>query len=330
MRCTHCGQENDDALKFCVNCGQPVGVQRQPVNSGEPAYQAPPVAKNLPMDRENPDLVQFGITPADGEKTAKTYLCTYYRSRLLGLKAYGNLAVTNKRVVFHALSSGSTGRSIIQSEIPIENVSGLRSYKGNHFSLSVMLGVVLFSAVLGSLAVALISLIKSDNNDLGIALGWISGFAAFFCSFIIANTKIWRPVLVFVSSAIIGSMGAGGLISSITSLFNPMAAIFGYRQQPDIGTILIAIVSLGILVYGFVIASQYARRPEFSLEISSTGGGNVPISITGGGGFLSSAVSRALNAEPAKDTEQMLSELGALVLDIQKLGDFGVEKWRGK
>jgi hypothetical protein len=41
-------------------------------------------------------------------------------------------------------------------------------------------------------------------------------------------------------------------------------------------------------------------------------------------------VSRALNAEPAKDTEQMLSELGALILDIQKMGDFGVEKWRGK
>jgi hypothetical protein len=43
--------------------------------------------------------------------------------------------------------------------------------------------------------------------------------------------------------------------------------------------------------------------------------------------LLTISAGRSLNAEPAKDAEQMLKELGAVILDIQTMGDYGIEKW---
>jgi hypothetical protein len=43
---------------------------------------------------------------------------------------------------------------------------------------------------------------------------------------------------------------------------------------------------------------------------------------------LNISAGKSLNAEPAEDAEEMLKELGALILDIQMLGDYGIDKWK--
>ncbi len=34
------------------------------------------------------------------------------------------------------------------------------------------------------------------------------------------------------------------------------------------------------------------------------------------------------NALPGRDAEKMLHEIGALITDIQTLGDYGIAKWK--
>lgn len=83
-------------------------------------------------------------------------------------------------------------------------------------------------------------------------------------------------------------------------------------------------------IYTLVCFFWYARRETVSLAIGSKGGSNTPIAISGisGFGLYNTAALRALSAEPAPDAEAMIKELGAMISDIQTLGELGVRKWQ--
>lgn len=322
MKCPTCGKTNPDGMRFCVDCGTPLTTESISI----PSANKPP-SGSMP-GLENDDILPNEVTPAEGEKTVRTYLCTYHRSRLLNIKAHGRLSVTNKRVIFRAFGSSSSGPSIIQSEIPIENVSGLQSFKGTYFSLKHLIGIILLSSIIGFLCGSLISLLGTENAAISKAIGWILGVASLAFSFFVSHKKVWQSVLVFLSASLIGATGAGSLINVVSSMMNPLAGLFGVQSSPDFGFYMVVILVIAIEIYGFYCAFKYSRRPNFSLSINSTGGGNAPINISGGGiGLLSPMASKAFTAEPARDSEQLLAELGALILDIQKMGDFGIEKW---
>jgi hypothetical protein len=80
-------------------------------------------------------LLEGPLTPAEGEAVVRTYHTTSLSSGLLGLKAEGFLTVTNLRVVFYGFGSAFAGPSILHSEVPIADVSGITSYKGAYFSV---------------------------------------------------------------------------------------------------------------------------------------------------------------------------------------------------
>lgn len=70
------------------------------------------------------------------------------------------------------------------------------------------------------------------------------------------------------------------------------------------------------------------KETNFLLEINSRGGSSTPIRIASAGGFLSTVAVNMPNALPGKDAEKMLHEIGALITDIQTLGDYGIAKWK--
>lgn len=269
------------------------------------------------------NLLGKTITPAEGETSVRTYHCTYYRSRLLGLKANGYLAVTNKRVIFQALGKSSAGRSVIQSEVPIVDVSGINSYKGTYFSFVHLFGALLVAWLVTSLLPALLMIIAESfrmNYDVFRGMIWILTILAAGSSFFVPNKMIWRTVLASASAgtltALVGRSFIGGFLG-------------GFLGGGRGGGWEILIV-MGLAIYTLVCISFYARRPTFSLSVASKGGSSTPINISGATGFgiFDIAAGKALTAAPAKEAEIMLRELGAVVLDIQTLGDLGINKWR--
>lgn len=101
-----------------------------------------------------------------------------------------------------------------------------------------------------------------------------------------------------------------------------------YAGIDGLGTI----IALAALVYAIYWLYKRARREAFSLLINTKGGQGNVVNLAGMSPFAggNTAASKALIAAPGKDSEIMLKEIGALVLDIQSLGDYGIEKWTNK
>ena len=116
--------------------------------------------------------------------------------------------------------------------------------------------------------------------------------------------------------------GGGGLAGRLVSFF------FSNNENATILAGLSFFFGALVTIYGLFCIVWYSRRPTFSLAISSKGGSDTPISISGASGLGYVSAGKALTAEPAPDAELMLQELGAVILDIQTLGDMGINKWK--
>lgn len=268
------------------------------------------------------DLLDSNITPADGEQSVRTYCCTYYKSKFLGIQTNGYLGVTNKRVIYQATGSSTAGKSVIQSEVPIADVSGLTSFKGIYFSLLHLLGVLILTFTIIAMLVPLTGFmaVVLESYTAFQVITWLIVAAGLAGSFLVPVKSIWRPVLVGIAVGGLIALSGGSIISNFSLL-----DLLGGSRSSGGWQLILALVAA---VYAFLCAFWYARRPTFALEINSKGGASTPISISSVSGLLSISANKSLNAEPAQDAEAMLEELGALVLDIQMLGDYGIDKWK--
>jgi len=337
-----------------MTCGEPLTATNS--NVVEPSEVKQKSTTDQPSDQQIKrkgikDLLKENITPAEGEVSVRTYYCTYYISRLLGLEAWGYLGVTNKRVIFQALGTSNAGSSVIQSELPIADVSGISSYKGTFFSFGhmalafvvssiVAINLLFFVGAFGSaLEIMIATMFKNSPGISGLGLGvigWLLGIGCSLISASIARNLIWRSILAAASSVgffialgggLFSMVGGGGLLGMLLNYAG--SSNNDYISGGGIAAIAFLCGFIAV-IYTFFCIVWYARRPTFSLAISSKGGSDTPIAISGasGLGLFSVAAGKALTAEPVADAELMLQELGAVILDVQMLGDMGINKWK--
>jgi hypothetical protein len=327
--CPKCEYVNSDNNLFCLKCGTKLdGTSLRP-----PTQQARiEVVEQFRLLEEN-------LTPAEGESEVKSYHCTSFKSALIRMKAEGYLVVTNKRVVFHAAGNSFAGKSILQSEVPIEEVSGINIYKGSYISFKHLLGALLFSAFFGGLVNGIFYTIlyyvgRSMNQSLDAYKSlqanvqgamWILAIGFLLASFFFARKNILRSAFVATSSSFFGEVGGLTLFSSLATSYLATGSISSSKAW-------ILALSAVVGIYTAVCIFWYSRRPTMSLTVGSKAGSYTPIAISGisGFGIVNTSASKALSAEPAEDAETLLKELGALVMDIQILGDIGVNRWRTK
>ncbi len=287
----------------------------------------------------NVDLIKDNISPAEGEQSVRSYFCTYYKAPLLGLKANGYLGITNKRVIYQSRGSSRVGSNVIQSEVPIADISGINIYKGFYFNLGSLLSGLFLTVLFGAIVVGILGGVRTleavnslnnfsqNNQDQAVlfstVLGWIIGLGGFIGMFALKKKMIWRAVLAGIATTAFGYLGAENVISSFS--FD----LFGGSQNDNVGYLLIipAVISL---IFAIVQIIKNAWKPTFSLTIGSKGGASTPIAISGAGiiGLLGISVAKTFLATPAEDADAMLNELGAVILDVQTLGDLGINKWK--
>lgn len=319
--CSNCQKSNPTQNLFCQYCGYRLEPAEPKSIPSEPEQREMPSRGRVSLM----DLLTERITRADGERTVRTYFCTYYKSKMLGLMAHGYLSVTNRRLIFHAQGESSAGQSVIQSEVPIADVSGISSYKGTYFSFGSMLVAFIASVVVSGFVssifpVILGLLVKPRDFDAYTAIEWLIAIVFSVASFFIKNSSIWRSILASTGAS------AFTFIGGLAAVTNLLGSALGRANGGQLIAILIAIA---MVFYTIACIIWYSRRPTFSLAVNSKGGSSTPINISGatGIGIFDMAAGKALSAEPAQDAEQMLKELGAVVLDIQTMGDYGIQKW---
>ena len=69
----------------------------------------------------------------------------------------------------------------------------------------------------------------------------------------------------------------------------------------------------------------FALKPSVDVAIMSKAGTGSPIEINSTQHFK---VAFAKDVLPAEDMQLANRELGAIISDIQKLGDYGIDKWK--
>lgn len=115
------------------------------------------------------------------------------------------------------------------------------------------------------------------------------------------------------------NVNVGGIILAVFCIIACFFC-FGAREAMVLpGLILLA---LGIVLLIFSL------RKCFFLSIYSSKANGSPISIGGGPRTLvGNGALYTLASEPTADTDRMINELGALIQDLQTLGDHAISKW---
>lgn len=211
----------------------------------------------------------FDFILSDNEKEVTTYRC----SELKFPPCTGFLTVTNKRVVFHGVSTslgngflegllssgpGQSANSRIVNEVKIDSISGLNCFYG---------AKVNFMRAFFGVLVAILSLICFGNSR---GTNWMTG-----------RTET-KGFMIFLG---------------------------------------VALLCLAL----FILYKCFKR--VFSLKIYSTQATGAISIGEGMGGMLGSSAAFSMIASPTPETDLMMRQLGAIIYDIQALGDRGASKW---
>lgn len=280
-------------------------------------------------------ILNKSITPSEGEVSVKSYQCSSFNSILLGIKAKGYLEVTNKRLLFQASSIvTSRNKSVIHNEIPISEVVGISVYSGKAFNwLRLLAGILLLTLII-SVSSAIISSILSfldDSPKIYQTLLWLLFIGSLYLAYLnrdivpeegeVISSKDGEKDKSLKELAIMGlGLGMlGAIIKDSMNYFNQLGSV-------KFAVPVFAIVALYTLY-------RYSRKPAFSLSIFSKSSANAIVEIAAPSplpfqGKSGSPTSKALTGKPDRDSLLVLQELGAVILDIQNLGEYGIEKWK--
>lgn len=275
------------------------------------------------------------FTLSNDEKVIRTYECTLLR-KIFSSSTRGYLTVTNKRVVYHSYGKSVSGSSTLLSEMPVDDVVGVSSMVGASIN---WLFFLVFSAILYFANQLLVGLLPRFFT------GWFVSILLmlpFGISWLIEKRVISQEISEQLITTVKESP-AGNLLFKkdeifYKRLFQALAfigvALFAWNigARTELGWNLpVLSVALLLVVYFWIFMVYFGRRRTFSLMMASKTSKGSGIFIPGDTFSVAwgrdNTALQSLNAGPAKDAEIIVKELGAMLTDIQQLGDYGIQKW---
>lgn len=271
---------------------------------------------------------------AENEQVVRSYQATRVR-KLIFPPTIGFLTVTNKRVLFHSAGKSLRGKSQVISQLPLEDVSGIQMSYGSAFNWILFL---LFSGITHFLLTYL------SNNLPQWMTGWV--VSVFL---LLPYAIIWVFSSRFMTNEMRETIHKQLSETTFSSFFQKEHSLLEkvLRVCFFVGSILLAwnlttrtdlshqapligiVVMLG--VYFLVFRNILGSLSVFSLNILSKSSKGTGIVIPGNAYALivgDIATLESLNASPDIDAKDLVSELGAAILDLQALGEMGIQKWR--
>lgn len=258
----------------------------------------------------NKNIVPDCIKANEGEVPVKQYKVATLRNRILGItytKAVGRLQVTNKRIIFRAPGRCLAGRTTLQHEFEIDEIAGVEARREYVFSFwDVLIGA--FVSIIGG---AITTAITTSTRNIAamIIFALIFGIAGCVPFFILK--KKWLLKLLCQGASYLPLLVVGSM--------------------PDAGFLLfLSFISFLLTLFALLM---YSINPNLVLVIKTKGATDaIDIKRKKSGLFAGKGEQEDHTGFeeiiPEDDAEQSIREVGALINDIQKLGDFGIEKWK--
>ena len=115
-------------------------------------------------------------------------------------------------------------------------------------------------------------------------------------------------------------INSGFVRFSLIHLLLALASLFYAYTTRGGPNWMTALYVIGAIIFGIL---AFIPRCSLSVKVSNNSG-PPPILLNA---LLRNKSNFELKGRPTKETAPMFQELGAMVVDLQKLGDFGVQKW---
>lgn len=269
------------------------GVSEETSNIGDPFEYNVPIV---------PDCVK----PEENEVVVKQYNIARLRTRLKFMKAEGRLMVTNRRVLFRAAGTSLTGNLLQEHEFNLDELAGIEMHKDYKFSLLNFFGSILVEALAMFLAMTLLS---STGNGGTIAVGVILGLLGIVPTVIVYKHPWLKLLCVGIGvacfqMAISSSTGGQGFL-----LFLLVIASIFYL--------------IDLVIVCFVPNLMIKIKVKGAIPAIHIGSQRSLLERRAGSGEYSGFV----EVLPWEDTIMAMNELGALLDDLKKQGDYAIEKW---
>ena len=262
-------------------------------------------------------IVPECISANEGEIPVRQYIVAKMRTIWKLSWAEGRLQVTNKRVIFRAPGRALMGKTILQHEFEIGEIAGIEARKEQRFSLFEAILPILFSYVMMyiflGIFMPLLDLVPFLSGCIGIG-AICAGVIPFFMmhkKFVLKTGLLASAVAAcYVFDSYMQSMSSFGHF-----LMWPVVILWW------IALILCCVKTNLVLVIktkGATGAVEIRRKKPMGL-----------LGFLGGNSASDKEEYTGFNEVfPMKNTEQSIRELGAVISDIQKYGDYGIEKWK--
>ena len=265
------------------------------------------------------DIVPDCLDLSDGEIPIKQFTIASMNNRVLGIpieKAVGRVQVTNKRVVFRAPGKGMMGRTCRTHEFSVDELAGVTVQKRVIFQFWALF-VGLLCAIAGFAVYGLLFLLFMKSGDAFIALsvvfGLLFGFAG-TAPFFFLNKK-W-----FLKTLALGTSFAAFMLTSVA------LSLAGRGDGAEFFSVVFLILAIICGILMLVSISIGALRPDLSISFQ----GKTAVTAFGVGRGYKHEMEHTTYTEilPYGDWEACIREINAIIIDVQKLGDYAVEKWK--
>lgn len=257
-----------------------------------------PYEHNVPIV---PDCIQ----PEENEIVVKQYNIAKLRTRIKFMKEEGRLMVTNRRVLFRAAGTSFTGNILQEHQFNLDEIAGIEMHKDYKFSFLNLFG----SFLLYFLSLFLVTQIFPSRSMGGaIALGIILGFLGLVPTFIVYKHFWLKLLCVMISNS---SFFIVSLIVRDGSVFFSCFAIVSF-----------IIMLINLLIVCFV--------PNLVMKIKTKGATGAIVIGSQKTMFRRQTgddYSGFVEVLPWEDTIMAMNELGTMIDDLQKQGDYAIEKW---
>ena len=253
----------------------------------------------------NMQIVDECVVPTEQEIPIRQYNIARL-STPLWKKAYGRMQITNKRVLFRSVGKSLAGPIMIENEFSMEEIGGVEIKSDYRFNLLTFLvsglQILLMCGVYGFIFNLFMQWsVKNKSMAPAIILSVLTILAT------IAVLLLVRRKYMFKSTA----LNAAGL-----SLV--MIAMNNEKEFVIVLAMLAFIVAFIMWIYSGIVDDLY-----------------ILIKVKGAVGMIE--IGRKLRNDersgfsivrPWKDTEIAMREIGALLDDVKRFGDAGINKWK--
>lgn len=246
----------------------------------------------------NKKIVPDLIAPCEQEIPVKQYHICNARSRIRGLWQEGRIQVTNKRVLFRLSGRSWIGKAMDHTEFTIDEVAGVSLSNGVRFGIwDFLVGAFICFFAVG----------------LGSALGQMPAFLSYVLALAItAAACIFLKKKYFIK-ALCQAVSLGMLGSSAMKL------VWQHEFWSKFGMFLAFVIMILFIISLFL----FALKPSLSISVTTKCASAEPIYI-----WSRQTMVSIMEILPGEDADVAIEELGSMIMDIQKLGDYGIKKWK--